>query len=60
MNAKKAKRSRTLWFAVATAAAGAVLSAIPEALPAAAAGPGLLLLAAVNAALRVVTTQPLR
>lgn len=58
-NPKKPKRSRTLWVALATAVAGAVLSAVPEALPATATGPGLLLLAAVNAALRVVTTQPL-
>jgi len=60
MNAKHPKRSRTLWVAVATAAAGAVLSAVPEALPAAATGPSLLLLAAINAALRVMTTQPLQ
>lgn len=57
---KKLKKSRTIWVAVATAAAGAALTAAPEALPAAATGPGLILLAAINAALRVLTTQPVR
>jgi len=57
---KKLKKSRTIWVAVATAAAGAALTAAPEALPAAATGPGLILLAAINAALRVLTTQPVK
>lgn len=57
---KKLSKSRTLWVAVATAAAGAALTAAPEAIPAAATGPGLIFLAAVNAALRVLTTQPVK
>lgn len=56
---KKLHQSRTIWLAAATAVAGAVLSAAPQAIPAAATGPGLLVLAALNAMLRVVTTQPI-
>lgn len=57
---KKLGQSRTIWAAVATAAVGAALTAAPEAMPAAATGPGLILIAAINAALRVLTSQPVR
>lgn len=57
---KKARASRTMWLAVATAAAGAALTAAPSALPPDAAGPGLMLIAMLNAVLRVLTTQPVR
>ena len=49
-----------MWAAIATAAIGAALTAAPEAMPAAATGPGLILIAAINAALRVLTTQPVK
>jgi drug/metabolite transporter (DMT)-like permease len=58
--AKKKRHSRTLWLAVGTAVAGAVLTSAPDAMPAAATGPGLIFIAALNAALRVLTTQPVR
>lgn len=57
---KKIHKSKTMWLSVLTAVAGATLAAVPEALPAAAAGPGLIVLAAAQAALRVLTTQPVR
>jgi len=55
---KKISRSRTIWAAIGTAALGAALTAAPDAIPAAATGPGLIFIAALNAALRVLTTQP--
>jgi uncharacterized membrane protein len=57
---KKIRKSRTIWVAVATAAAGAALTVAPEAMPVAATGPGLILIAAINAALRVLTSQPVK
>lgn len=57
---KKLRKSKTIWAAVATAAVGAALTAAPEAMPQAASGPALILIAALNAALRVLTTQPVR
>ena len=57
---KKMSQSRTMWTAIATAAVGAALTAAPEAMPQAATGPGLILIAAINAALRVLTTQPVK
>ena len=55
---KKKHRSRTLWAAIATAAVGAALTAAPEAMPTAYTGPSLMFIAALNAVLRVLTTQP--
>ena len=55
---KRLSRSRTIWAAIATAAIGAALTAAPDAMPVAATGPGLIFIAALNAALRVLTTQP--
>jgi hypothetical protein len=49
-----------MWAAIATAAIGAALTAAPEAIPQAATGPGLILIAAINAALRVLTSQPVK
>lgn len=57
---KKMSHSRTMWAAIATAALGAALTAAPDAMPAAATGPGLIFIAALNAALRVLTTQPVK
>jgi hypothetical protein len=57
---KKMSQSRTMWAAIATAAIGAALTAAPEAIPQAATGPGLILIAAINAALRVLTSQPVK
>lgn len=57
---KKIRRSRTIWAAIATAAVGAAITAAPDAIPAVATGPGLILIAALNAALRCLTTQPVR
>lgn len=57
---KAIRKSKTLWMAAATAAAGAVLTVSPEAIPYVASGPGLLLIAALQAILRVYTTQPVK
>ena len=57
---KKKRHSRTLWLALGTAVAGAVLTAAPDAMPEMTTGPGLIFLAALNAALRVLTIQPVR
>jgi hypothetical protein len=57
---KKKRRSRTMWAAIGTAALGAALTAAPEAMPASATGPALIFIAALNAALRVLTTDPVR
>ncbi|CAB4146390.1 hypothetical protein UFOVP1008_49 [uncultured Caudovirales phage] len=57
---KAIRKSKTLWMAAATAAAGAILTASPEAIPHAASGPGLLLIAALQAILRVYTTQSIK
>jgi len=57
---KAIRKSKTLWMAAATAAAGAVLTVSPEALPQVASGPGLMLIAALQAILRVYTAQSVR
>jgi hypothetical protein len=57
---KAIRKSKTLWMAAATAAAGAALTVSPEALPHVASGPGLMLIAALQAILRVYTTQSVR
>lgn len=57
---KKIRQSKTIWVAVATAAVGAALTAAPEAMPQTASGPALVLIAAINAALRVLTSQPVK
>lgn len=59
--AKKAiRKSKTMWMAAITAAAGAALTAAPEAVPQLAAGPGLIVIGALQAMLRVYTSQPVR
>ena len=57
---KKLHKSKTMWVAAATAAAGAVLTSAPQAIPELAAGPGLIVLGALQAILRVYTSQPVR
>ena len=57
---KRARESKTMWFAAVVAAASAALTAAPEAIPAAAVGPAGIAIAAAIAALRVVTANRVR
>jgi hypothetical protein len=57
---KAMRKSKTMWLAAATAAAGAILTAAPQAMPELGAGPGLVLIGALQAILRVYTSQPVR
>jgi hypothetical protein len=57
---KAIRKSKTMWLAAATAVAGAVLTAAPQAMPELSVGPGLVLIGALQAILRVYTSQPVR
>jgi hypothetical protein len=57
---KAIRKSKTMWLAAITAAAGAALTVAPEAVPQLAAGPGLIVIGALQAMLRVYTSQPVR